>query len=91
MNKEEISMSEFMPTFVKFATEMHEQMNDIQQQISDLRQDMNQRFDYHENWLNRIERNMATKTQLNSLLGVLQRKEVISKYEVNHIQTATNI
>lgn len=98
-NKENISMDEFLPMFAKFATEVQEQisaiqtqMNAMQTQISDLRQEMNQRFeaidqrlDYHETWLNRIEKNMATKTQFSSLLKVLERKEIISKFEVHHI------
>lgn len=98
-NEENIPMSEFLPMFAKFATDIQAQINAIQtqmiglqEQISDLRQEINQRFeaidqrlDYHETWLNRIEKNMATKTQFNSLLKVLERKSVVCSYEASHI------
>jgi len=64
---------------------------DLKQDISDLRQEMKKGFYYHDTRLNRIEKNMVTKNQFNSLLGILDRKNIISKFEVNHIQTESII
>jgi len=88
MNKETISMLDVIEAINESSTK-------IQQQIDGLRQEINERFnvvyerlDYHETWLNRIEKNMAVKNQFNSLLNILTKKEVISSYEANHITEA---
>jgi hypothetical protein len=95
MKKEKYSMPEILDFINEAFTRNQKETNDLildlkkdlKQDISDLRQEMKKGFYYHEDWLNRIEKNMVTKSEFNSLLGVLQRKAVISKYEVNHIQT----
>lgn len=90
-NNEEITMSEFMPMFLKFATEIQQDINDIQRGISDLKKEVNQRFDkidqtlsYHETWLKGIESTMVKKNNFDSLVKILERKEIISKYEAAH-------
>lgn len=38
----------------------------------------------HRSWLERIETNMVTKNQFNSLVGILRRKNVISEFDAEH-------
>ena len=40
---------------------------------------------YHETWLRKIEDNMATKVQLKSLVGILERNGAISSFDSAHI------
>lgn len=44
-----------------------------------------QQLNYHTTWLNRIEDNMATKTQLNRLVRVLRHNGVISAFDASHV------
>ena len=64
---------------------LKEEVGDLRNEVGDLRSEMNERFNYHETWLRSIEKNMATKGQVNSLLGILSRKNVISSYEASHV------
>lgn len=74
----------------------------IQEQITVLRQEMNQRFDNHETRLERLETrlgyletrmersekwlsNVVTKQHFERLLKILERKEILNKYETAHI------
>ncbi len=94
--KEYMELMEMLKTsFRKF----DDQFADMQVQFTDLRKEMNDRFDkvdqrldkieellyYHETWLKRIESNMATKTQLKSLVGILERNGAISSFDSAHI------
>jgi hypothetical protein len=40
---------------------------------------------YHETWLRKIEDTMATKVQLKSLVGILERNGAISSFDSSHI------
>jgi len=92
---EEIPMSEFIPMFEKFAT-------DIQRQVIDLKYELKQRFDkiderfdkidqtlsYHETRFNNIDRRLdgtVDKSAFERLVKILERKEIISKYESSHV------
>ncbi len=44
-----------------------------------------QQLNYHTTWLNRIEDNMATTTQLNRLVRVLRHNGVISAFDASHV------
>lgn len=89
---EHISMMEILQAINESTTRIQKQLDELKQNTSDLwkglddvRQEVRSGFAYHETWFNRIEKNMATKLQFNSLLKVLEKKEVISDYEVNQI------
>lgn len=81
----EIFMQEILEAINEASNKSQEQFNKIEQDINDLRKDMNKRLDYHETWLKQIEKNMASKSQVNSLLGILIRKNIISNYEASHV------
>ncbi len=75
---------------------LDDKFNKVYQQIEDLKDTMNTRFDTiekrldnHEERLNRIESNMVQKSSFESLVKILERKEVISKYEAAHVLTPT--
>lgn len=94
-NQEKYSMPEILDFINEAFTRNQKETNDLildlkkelKQDINVLRQEMNQRFNYNETRLTKIEKNMVTKNQFNSLLNVLTRKEVISSYEAHHIKT----
>ena len=90
--KEDISMPEALAMINESLTKIQQQISDLSQRVGSLEsgldslsQKIYEGFAYHETWLNRIEKNMSTKTQFNSLLKILERKDVVSKYEVSHI------
>jgi len=100
MKKEDLTSMEIMEMLVKFSNHMDERFESIDrrfekidQQFVSFEERMNQRFDkvdqrldYHQTWLERIEKNMATKDQFNSLVGILRHRDVISEYEAAHVE-----
>lgn len=76
-----------------FSQEMNQRFEDMNQRFDKLSSEMNQRFDkvderlnYQKTWLTEIERNMAKKSQLQSLLIILKDKKTINSFEVAHVQ-----
>lgn len=47
---------------------------------------MDERLNNQKTWLTEIQRNMAKKSQLQSLLIILKDKKTINSFEVAHIQ-----
>lgn len=76
-----------------FSQEMNQRFEEMNQRFDKLSSEMNQRFDKvderlnnQKTWLTEIERNMAKKSQLQSLLIILKDKKTINSFEVAHIQ-----
>ena len=44
-----------------------------------------QQLNYHSNRFKYIEENMVHKSQFKSLVGILERKEVITNFDANHV------
>ncbi len=44
-----------------------------------------QELNYHSSRLKYIEENMVHKSQINSLVGILERKEVITNFDASHV------
>ena len=89
----EFTTMEIMEMLAKFSDRMDQNFFDLEERLNqrfnkvDERFDIiEQRLDYHETRLGRIESNMATKNQLNSLVGILQRNKTISEFEAAHVR-----
>lgn len=79
---------EIIEMLMQFSLETKENFDRVNEKF----EEMNQRFDkiekllyYHETWLRKIEDNMATKVQLKSLVGILERNGAISSFDSAHI------
>ena len=91
---------EIMEMLMGFSADINQKFDDMNQRFEDMNQrfdklssEMNQRFDKvderlnnQKTWLTEIERNMAKKSQLQSLLIILKDKKTINSFEVAHIQ-----
>ena len=96
---------EIMEMLMDFSADINQKFDDMNQRFEEMNQrfdklssEMNQRFDkvderlnYHQTWFERIEHNMATKGQLNSLAIILKDKEVINSFEVAHIKQTDSV
>lgn len=87
-----ISQQEYMDlieitkaSFQEMQQQIDKEFAQIRQELGDFRREVNQRFDYHEKWLSRIDSNMVQKNSFNTLIKILEQKEVITKYESAHI------
>lgn len=95
--KEEISMPEFLPLFLKFATDIQNDIRSLKEELSDqvssLRIEMNQRFDYNETRLNKIEATMIERNDFNhlfrSLITTLSKKEILEETEAKYFFSQT--
>ncbi len=88
----EISMRELLEILVEDSNKLQRQFVKLEEKIDSLEEKMDKRFDYNETWLNRIENNMATKTQFNRLAGnfnklvdILDKDRVISSYDATRV------
>lgn len=88
MFDETITTMEVMEMLVKVYDRLEELSDSIDRRFEavDARLDkVEQQLNYHTTWLNRIEENMATKTQLNRLVRVLRHNGVISAFDASHV------
>ncbi len=99
------SPMEIMQMLMKFSEEMNQRFDEVFVHINQGFNEVNQRFEgvnhrfdnvderlnYHQTCLERIERNMATKGQLNSLLTILEDKKIINPFEVTHIKQTDSV
>lgn len=92
------SPMEIIQMLMKFSEEMNQRFDEVFVHMNQRFENINHRFDkiderlnYHQTWLERIERNMATKGQLNSLLIILEDKKIINSFEVAHIQHGDSV
>ncbi len=92
MKIEKISMQEILEALNDFSTKVQQQFVDLENRMNERFDNVDQRFialeqrlDYHQVWLERIEKNMATKAQFNSLVGILRRKDLISEHEAVNV------
>lgn len=87
--KEYMELMEMLKTsFQKFDeqfADMHVQLFGLKKEMNDRFDKIDQRLDYLENRVERIEKNMVHKSQFNSLLIVLEKKKVINHFEKEHI------
>ena len=79
---------EIMEMLMQFSLETKENFDRMNENFEEI----NLRFDkiekllyYHETWLRKIEDTMATKVQLKSLVGILERNGAISSFDSAHI------
>lgn len=70
---------------------IRELSNHLDEKFDKLEERIDMRFDKvwdelndHRAWLERIDKNMVTKGQFNSLVGILRRKNVISEFDAEH-------
>jgi arginyl-tRNA synthetase len=63
----------------------------VDERFDKMEDSMNKRFDqvwdelnFHRTWLERIEANIVTKSQFNSLVSILRRNKTISEYDAEH-------
>lgn len=74
--------------FTDLRKEMNDRFDKVDQRLDKIEERLDkidERLYYHETWLKRIESNMATKTQLKSLVGILERNGAISSFDSAHI------
>jgi len=97
-------MFELLQTINETVTIIQQDIRDLKKDLGDFKIEVNQRFDkidqqfngvnqtlgYQETWLNKIESNMVQKSDFKSLVKILERKEVISKYETAHVMYPVN-
>lgn len=93
--KDEISMPELLPLILESVQGLQNQFNEFRSDFSDFKNEVNQRFDkidqtlnYHETRLSNIDNRldgMVDKNDFRSLVKILERKEIISKYESAHV------
>ena len=105
MNKEQTSMSELLGILEKSFTKIQKQLNELEGKMDKLEERMDQRFDqmdqrfvsienrldYHETWLMRLDKNMVTKSQFNKLLNILEKNKVISSFDTLNIAYPTPV
>ncbi len=80
----EFSMEEKIDILIETVAELKESVNQRFDQVDRSFDDVHQRLDHHEHWLKRIDKNLGicvTKPQFNKLLGVLEDKQTISKFD----------
>ena len=80
------SPMEIMQMLMKFSEQMNQRFDDVFVYMNQRFDKIDERFNYHQTWLERIESKMATKDKLNSLLIILEDKKVINSFEVTHIK-----
>lgn len=66
--------------------EIVEMLMEFEERMNQRFDKIDQRLDYNDTRLNRIESNMATKSQFNSLIGILARNNTISEFEAAHVK-----
>lgn len=98
MSEEQISMRDLLEVLVEDSTkiqqkfiELEEKINQRFDQVFDAFAIFNQRLDYHELWLKRIDKNLencVTKSEFgqlancfHDLISVLEKNQIISTYD----------
>lgn len=81
MKEEHITMQEILEAINESSTKIQQQFVDLEERMNERFDKVEKRLDYHETWLNRIESNMATKSQLSTLCSILVSKDTISRYD----------
>ncbi len=83
---------DIMQMLMKFSAEMNDKfdavnkrLDDMNTRLDDMHVYMDRRFDLLETRVERIEKNMVHKSQLRSLLIILEKKEVIDSFEKEHV------
>mgnify|MGYP002858710024 CR=1 FL=1 len=80
-------------SFQKMQEEMDKRFDQVQAKLDNFRIEFNQRFDFHETRLNRIESNMVKKEDFNhlfrSLTRVLSEKELLTETESRYFLSQT--
>jgi hypothetical protein len=76
---------DIMQMLMKFSAEMHDKFDAVNKRFDDMHVYMDRRFDLLETRVERIEKNMVHKSQLRSLLIILEKKEVIDSFEKEHV------
>ena len=86
-------MQEILEALNDFSTKVQQQFVDLENRMNERFDNIDQRFialeqrlNYHQAWFERIEKNMATRDQFNSLVGILRHRDVISEYEAAHVE-----
>ncbi len=88
MKEEHITMQEILEAINESSTKIQQQFVDLEERMNERFDKVEKRLDYHETWLNRIESNMATKSQLSTLCSILVSKDTISRYDSARVANA---
>jgi hypothetical protein len=82
------NMSILLEVFSRLEQKMDERFDAIDQKFVVIDRNFNkvfQELNYHGSRLKYIEDNMVHKSQFNSLVSILERKEVITSFEKDHV------
>jgi hypothetical protein len=81
-------MNVLLESFSRLEKRMDERFDAIDQKFAVIDRNFErvfQELNYHSSRLKYIEENMVHKSQFNSLVGILERKEVITNFDASHV------